>query len=92
MTKKLEDLFDLADPVEAEEFYESREKKATPVTVTEVAPLPIVEEQQIVPEEPVKNVVDMIDKVILNHEDERVLNEVKKDVNKMMRDRPLFIP
>lgn len=63
MTKKLEDLFDLADPVEAEEFYESREKKATPVTVTEVAPLPIVEEQQIVPEEPVKNVVDMSDRI-----------------------------
>ena len=47
MTKKLEDLFDLADPVEAEEFYESREKKATPV-IEEVAPLPVVEEQQIV--------------------------------------------
>ena len=43
-------------------------------------------------ESDIKNVVDMIDKVILNHEDERVLNEVKKDVNKMMRDRPLFIP
>ena len=62
MTKKLEDLFDLADPVEAEEFYESREKKATPV-IEEVAPLPVVEEQQIVPEVPVTNVVDMSDRI-----------------------------
>ena len=62
MTKKLEDLFDLADPVEAEEFYESREKKATPV-IEEVAPLPVVEEQQIVSEVPVTNVVDMSDRI-----------------------------
>ena len=62
MTKKLEDLFDLADPVEAEEFYESREKKATPV-IEDVAPLPVVEEQQIVPEIPVTNVVDMSDRI-----------------------------
>ena len=27
MTKKLEDLFDLADPVEAEKFYKSRKLK-----------------------------------------------------------------
>ena len=62
MTKKLEDLFDLADPVEAEEFYESREKKATPV-IEDVAHLPVVEEQQIVPEIPVTNVVDMSDRI-----------------------------
>ena len=34
----------------------------------------------------------MIDKVILNHGNESVLNEVKKDVNQMMSDRPLFNP
>jgi len=63
MTKKLEDLFDLADPVEAEEFYESREKKATPV-IEEVAPLPVVEEQQeVIAEAPVTNVVDMSDRI-----------------------------
>ena len=38
------------------------------------------------------NVVDMIDKVITNHTNKEILAEVKKDVNKMMKDRPLFIP
>ena len=38
------------------------------------------------------NVVDMIDKVITNYTNEKILTEVKKDVNKMMKDRPLFIP
>ena len=38
------------------------------------------------------NVVDMIDKVITNYSNNKILNEVKKDVNKMMKDRPLFIP
>ncbi len=62
MTKKLEDLFDLADPVEAEEFYESRDKKATPV-IEDVAPMPVVEEQQVIAEAPVTNVVDMSDRI-----------------------------
>jgi hypothetical protein len=62
MTKKLEDLFDLADPVEAEEFYESRDKKATPV-IEDVAPIPVVEEQQVIAEAPVTNVVDMSDRI-----------------------------
>ena len=43
-------------------------------------------------ESDVKNVVEMIDKVILNHDNESVLKEVKKDVNQMMSDRPLFNP
>ena len=43
-------------------------------------------------ESDIKNVVEMIDKVILNHDNESVLNEVKKDVNQMMSDRPLFNP
>ena len=38
------------------------------------------------------NVVDMIDKVITNYTNKKILVEVKKDVNKMMKDRPLFIP
>ncbi len=38
------------------------------------------------------NVVDMIDKVITNYTNKKTLAEVKKDVNKMMKDRPLFIP
>ena len=43
-------------------------------------------------ESDIKNVVEMIDKVILNHDNESVLKEVKKDVNQMMSDRPLFNP
>ena len=43
-------------------------------------------------ESDIKNVVEMIDKVILNHDNESVLNEVKKDVNQMISDRPLFNP
>ena len=43
-------------------------------------------------ESDVKNIVEMIDKVILNHDNESVLKEVKKDVNQMMSDRPLFNP
>ena len=38
------------------------------------------------------DVVDMIDKVITNYTNKKILAEVKKDVNKMMKDRPLFIP
>jgi glycine hydroxymethyltransferase len=38
------------------------------------------------------NVVDMIDKVITNSTNKKILAEVKMDVNKMMKDRPLFIP
>ena len=38
------------------------------------------------------NVVDMIDKVITNYTNKKILAEVKQDVNKMMKDRPLFIP
>ena len=36
--------------------------------------------------------LEMIDKVILNYDNESVLREVKKDVNQMMSDRPLFNP
>ena len=43
-------------------------------------------------ESDIKNVVEMIDKVILNNDNESVLKEVKKDVNQMMSDRPLFNP
>ena len=38
------------------------------------------------------NVVDMIDKVITNYTNKKILAEVKMDVNKMMKDRPLLIP
>ena len=38
------------------------------------------------------NVVDMIDKVITNYTNKKILAEVKMYVNKMMKDRPLFIP
>ncbi len=38
------------------------------------------------------NVVDMIDKVITNYTNKKILAEVKEDVNTMMKDRPLFIP
>ena len=40
MTKKLEDLFDLADPVEAEKFYKSRKLKEEEEKVKTVAPEP----------------------------------------------------
>ena len=43
-------------------------------------------------ESDIKNVVEMIDKVILNHDNESILKEVKKDVNHMMSDRLLFNP
>ena len=44
MTKKLEDLFDLADPVEAEEFYKSRKLKEEEVkAVAPVSPEPVPE-------------------------------------------------
>ena len=43
-------------------------------------------------ESDIKNVVEMIDKVILNHDNESILKEAKKDVNHMMSDRLLFNP
>ncbi len=35
-------------------------------------------------------IVDMIDKVIMNHDKDTVIDEVKKDVNKMMEGFPLY--
>lgn len=37
-----------------------------------------------------KTIVSLIDKVIENHENEAIIKEVKKDVNQLMGDRPLF--
>ncbi len=41
-------------------------------------------------EEHMKTIVDMIDRVIMNLEDESVIGEVKKQTNEMMSGRPLF--
>ena len=35
-------------------------------------------------------IVDLIDKVIVNYEDEKVLSEVKNEVNKLMSAYPIF--
>jgi len=41
-------------------------------------------------EKQVPIIVDLIDEVLMNHENDRVLKEVKKKVNKMMKEFPLF--
>jgi hypothetical protein len=70
MTKKLEDLFDLADPVEAEEFYKSRklneEEAVAPVVPEPKEELPVVmpiEAPVIDLSKGVTNVVDMGDRI-----------------------------
>ncbi len=41
-------------------------------------------------EEEMRAIVDLIDRVIMNIEDEQLIAGVKKEVNEMMADRPLF--
>ena len=42
-------------------------------------------------ESDMKKVVELIDKVISNHENEKIISEVRKKVNNLMSGRPLFI-
>lgn len=37
-----------------------------------------------------KVIVDMIDRILSNPDDENVITEVKKEVNAMMHQRPMF--
>ena len=41
-------------------------------------------------EKHIPKIVDLIDKVLMNNENEKVIIEVRKEVNKMMKDFPLF--
>jgi len=41
-------------------------------------------------EKHIPKIVDLIDEVLMNHENEKVVAEVKKKVNKMMKEFPLF--
>jgi glycine hydroxymethyltransferase len=41
-------------------------------------------------EKQIPKIVNLIDKVLMNPENEKVINEVKKEVNKMMKEFPLF--
>jgi glycine hydroxymethyltransferase len=41
-------------------------------------------------EKHIPKIVDFIDKVLMNHENEKVITAVRKDVNKMMKDFPLY--
>jgi glycine hydroxymethyltransferase len=43
-----------------------------------------------VKQEGIKKIVDLIDEVIMNIEDEKIIGDVKQVVNKMMKDYPLF--
>ena len=41
-------------------------------------------------EKQIPKIVNLIDKVLMNHDNEKVISEVKKEVNKLMKDYPLF--
>jgi glycine hydroxymethyltransferase len=41
-------------------------------------------------EKHIPKIVNLIDKALTNHDNEKVLAEVKKEVNKMMKEFPLF--
>ena len=41
-------------------------------------------------EKHIPKIVNLIDKVLMNHDNEKVIAEVRKEVNKMMKDFPLF--
>jgi glycine hydroxymethyltransferase len=41
-------------------------------------------------EKHIPKIVNLIDKVLMNHDNEKVILEVRKEVNKMMKDFPLF--
>lgn len=43
-----------------------------------------------VKQEGIKKIVDLIDEVIMNIEDEKIIGDVKQVINKMMKDYPLF--
>jgi glycine hydroxymethyltransferase len=43
-----------------------------------------------VKEDVIVKVVDMVDEVIMNIENETIISDVKKRVNKIMKDYPLF--
>ena len=43
-----------------------------------------------VKEDTIKIVVDLIDRVLMNHTNEEIIQEVRKEVNELMRNRPLF--
>jgi glycine hydroxymethyltransferase len=44
-----------------------------------------------VKEDIIPTIVDLIDKVIINYKDKRVINKVKNDVNKLMSSYPIFV-
>src|SRR6056297_960905 len=41
-------------------------------------------------EEHMPKIVELVDKVIMNIEDEKIISEVRKEVNELMSDRPMF--
>jgi glycine hydroxymethyltransferase len=41
-------------------------------------------------EKQIPKIVNLIDKVLMNSDNEKVIAEVKKEVNKLMKDYPLF--
>jgi glycine hydroxymethyltransferase len=41
-------------------------------------------------EKQIPKIVNLIDKVLMNCDNEKVIAEVKKEVNKLMKDYPLF--
>jgi len=41
-------------------------------------------------EKHIPKIVSLIDKALMNHDNEKILNEIKKDVNKLMKTFPLF--
>jgi len=41
-------------------------------------------------EKHIPKIVNLIDKALMNHDNEKVITEVRKEVNKMMKDFPLF--
>lgn len=41
-------------------------------------------------EKHIPKIVNLIDKVLMNHDNEKVITEVRKEVNKMMKEFPLF--
>ena len=43
-----------------------------------------------VKEDVIPNIVHLIDKVIMNYNNEKILNEVKNDVNALMNPYPIF--
>lgn len=43
-----------------------------------------------VKEKLIPGIVELIDKIIMNHEDEKLIKKTKKEVNKMMEEYPLF--